>query len=86
MAAIRGVGSAPDDVAVSFYGNAGVHILNGHGAALWKLESKTSNRPAVAAGDVRGDGTTQLVTTSDAGHLQVFSRSGTMVMSVNLRA
>jgi hypothetical protein len=85
VAAIRGAGSASDDVAVSFSGKAGVHILNGHGAALWKSESETFNRRAVAAGDVRGDGTTQLVTTSDAGHLQIFSRSGTMLGDLGAR-
>src|SRR6266516_1174130 len=85
VAAIRGAGSASDDVAVSFYGNAGVHILNGHGEALWKSEAKTFNRPAVAAGDVRGDGTTQIVTTCDAGQRQVFSRAGTMLGDLGAR-
>ena len=72
------------DVAVTFYGKAGIHVLNGHGEALWKSELQTFNRPAVAAGDVRGDGTMQIVTTSEAGHLKLFSRSGTVLGDLGL--
>ena len=84
-AAIRGAGGASDDVSVSFYGKAGIHVLNGHGEALWKSELQTCNRPAVAAGDVRGDGTMQIVTTSEAGHLKLFSRSGTVLGDLGAR-
>jgi hypothetical protein len=61
-------GDKIDEVIVGYNGRGGVHVLDGQGRLRWKSTS-ISNVWKVAAGDVLGIGTSQVVTTSGGIHI-----------------
>src|SRR5207302_1653292 len=68
-------GDGVDEVIVGFNGNTGLHVLNAKGELLWK-SAGIGNVWHVCAGDVEGAGKPQVVTTSAAGKVHLFSGSG----------
>jgi hypothetical protein len=85
IAVMEPQGSAFDEVVISYYGRQGIHVLNSRGEILWKMKSDSWN-PPVAAGDVLGEGKPQVVTISDAGHLQILNSAGTLVSDLGSEA
>lgn len=68
-------GNGVDEIVVGFNGGTGVHVLNDKGELVWK-STAIGNVWHVAGGDVRGNGKPQVVTTSSAGEIHVFSDDG----------
>lgn len=68
-------GDNAEEVIVGYNGGGGVHVLNGEGQLLWKTTA-VGNVWHVCAGDVRGTGQRQVVTTSAAGMVHVFGSKG----------
>jgi outer membrane protein assembly factor BamB len=68
-------GEKPAAVIVGFNGGTGLKVLDRDGQLRWKTTA-IGNVWHVCAGDVWGDGTTQVVTTSAAGQVHVFSSDG----------
>jgi hypothetical protein len=69
-------GYESDQVMVGYNGRTGMHVLDGRGRLLWE----STNIAAVshmAAGDVLGDGTSQVVATAAGGLLHIFGGDGT---------
>jgi thiol-disulfide isomerase/thioredoxin len=64
-----------DEVIVGYNGRDGLHVFNGNGERRWKTQS-IGNVWHVAAGDLDGDGTVKVVTTSAAGKVHVFDAEG----------
>ena len=65
-------GDKMDEVVVGYNGRSGVHVLDGNGRLRWKYTG-IGNVWKVAAGDVLGLGTPQVVTTSALGHIHIFN-------------
>ena len=65
-------GDKMDDVVVGYNGRGGVHVLDGNGRLRWKYTG-IGNVWKVAAGDVLGQGTTQVVTVSAVGKVHIFN-------------
>jgi hypothetical protein len=68
-------GDGSDEVIVGYNGGTGLHVLDGKGQLLWK-STDIGNVWHVCAGDVLGDGKSQVVTTSAAGKVHVFGIDG----------
>jgi hypothetical protein len=64
-------------VIVGYNGGVGVHVLDSKGQLRWKSQA-IGNVWHVCAGDVWGEGTPQVVTTSAKGQVHVFSADGSM--------
>jgi hypothetical protein len=64
-------GDKLDDVVVGYNGSGGVHVLDGNGRLRWK-STAVGNVWKVAAGDVLGVGTPQVVVTS-GGKIHLFN-------------
>jgi len=69
-------GDGTDEVIVGFNGGTGLHVLDSEGQLLWKSVG-IANVWHVCAGNVWGGDTAQVVTTSAAGDVHVFSSDGT---------
>jgi len=68
-------GDKSDEVIVGYNGGTGLHVLDSKGHLLWK-SAAIGNVWHVCAGDVWGEGTPQVVTTSAAGQVHVFGSDG----------
>jgi len=75
-------GEKPAAVIVGYNGGTGLHVLDRDGQLRWKTTT-IGNVWHVCAGDVWGDGTTQVVTTSAAGQVHVFSSDGKKRKNLN---
>ncbi len=64
-----------DEVIVGYNGGVGLHVLDSKGQLLWKTTG-IGNVWHVCAGNVWGEGAPQVVTTSAAGQVHVFSSDG----------
>jgi hypothetical protein len=69
-------GNGSDEVVVGYSGGTGLHVLNSQGKLIWK-STTIGNVWHVSAGDVRGNGKPQVVTTSALGKVHIFSDDGT---------
>ena len=69
--ATRVPGSKAGGVIVGFNGGTGLHVLDNKGQILWKTTA-LANVWHVSAGDVSGEGTPQVVSTSARGQVHVF--------------
>ena len=65
-------GDKMDEIVVGYNGRGGVHVLDGNGRLRWKYTG-IGNVWKVAAGDVLGLGTPQVVTTSALGQIHIFN-------------
>jgi hypothetical protein len=65
-------GDAIDEVIIGYNGRGGVHVLDDQGRLQWTSAS-LANVWMVAAGDVLGLGTPQVVTTSARGKIHIFN-------------
>jgi len=68
-------GDGTDEVIVGYNGGTGLHVLNGEGQLQWK-STAIGNVWHVCAGNVWGEETSQVVTTSAAGGVHVFGSDG----------
>jgi outer membrane protein assembly factor BamB len=68
-------GDRVDEVIVGYNGGTGVHVLNSAGKLLWK-STAIANVWHVSAGHLSSEKTAQVVTTSAAGKVHVFSNDG----------
>jgi hypothetical protein len=68
-------GDRLDEVIVGYNGGTGLHVLNSKGELLWKTTA-IANVWHVGAGHVWGEKTAQVVTTSAAGNVHLFSHDG----------
>jgi len=68
-------GDKVDEVIVGYNGGTGLHVLNSKGQLLWK-STAIGNVWHVDAGDVLGEGTLQVVTTSAVGKVHIFGSDG----------
>jgi hypothetical protein len=68
-------GDQVDEVIVGYNGPTGLHVLDGMGRVRW-TSTAIGNVWHVSAGDVLGEGRSQIVTTSAAGSVHVFSGDG----------
>jgi hypothetical protein len=68
-------GDQLDEIVLGFNGGTGVHVLDSRGKLLWK-STIVGNIWNVAAGDVRGNGKPQAVTTSAAGKVHIWADDG----------
>ena len=68
-------GDGADEVIIGFNGSTGVHVLDSRGRLRWQSTS-IGNVWFVSGGDVLGTGRAQVVTTSAAGAVHVFSDTG----------
>lgn len=68
-------GDKSDEVIVGYNGGTGLHVLDSKGQLLWK-SAAIGNVWHVCGGDVWGEGTPQVVTTSAAGKVHVFGSDG----------
>ncbi len=75
-------GDGADEVIVGHNGFTGLHVLDGRGKLLWKTTS-IGNVWHVCAGDVLGTGKPQVVTTSAAGQVHIFSAEGTPIKNLD---
>jgi hypothetical protein len=75
-------GDGSDNVIVGYNGNAGLHVLDGNGKLLWK-STGIGNVWHVCAGDVLGEGKSQVVTTSVLGKVHVFDRGGKQIKELD---
>jgi hypothetical protein len=69
-------GDGSDEVVVGYNGGTGLHVLSSQGKLIWK-STTIGNVWHVSAGDVRGNGKTQVVSTSALGKVHIFSDDGT---------
>jgi hypothetical protein len=65
-------GDKTDEIVVGYNARGGVQVLDGQGRLRWK-STVIGNVWKVAAGDVLGRGTPQVVTTSAAGTIHIFN-------------
>jgi hypothetical protein len=79
--AVLDSGNNMDNVAVAHVVR-GLSVLNREGQLLW---ASTTNRNVyhVAVGDVLGQGTPQVVTTSELGRVHIFSAAGTNIANLD---
>jgi hypothetical protein len=68
-------GDGSDEILVGYNGSTGLHVLDSDGQLLWK-STAIRNVWDVCAGNVWGDGSSQIVTTSAVGKVHVFSSDG----------
>ena len=68
-------GDGTDEVIIGFNGSTGVHVIDSTGRLTWQSTS-IGNVWFVSGGDVLGTGRAQVVTTSAAGGVHVFSDNG----------
>lgn len=68
-------GDKSDEVIVGYNGRTGLHVLDSKGQLLWK-STAIANVWHVCAGDVLGEGTPQVVTTSAVGQVHIFGSDG----------
>lgn len=68
-------GDGSDEVIVGYNGGIRLHVLDSKGQLLWKTTG-IGNVWHVCAGNVWGEGSPQVVTTSAAGQVHVFSSDG----------
>jgi hypothetical protein len=68
-------GDGSDEVIVGYNGDTGLHVLDNRGQLFWK-STVVGNAWHVCAGDVLGEGTSQVVTTSANGGVHVFGSDG----------
>jgi outer membrane protein assembly factor BamB len=68
-------GDKSGDVIVGYNGGDGLHVLDSKGQLRWK-STAVANVWHVCAGNVRGDGKLQVVTTSADGNVHVFESDG----------
>jgi|GEM_PF-165160 len=64
-----------DEVIVGYNGGTGLHVFSNTGVRLWK-NTTIGNVWHVTAGDVTGDGKTEIVTTSAQGQVHLFDVNG----------
>jgi hypothetical protein len=81
-------GDQSDEVIVGFNGGTGLHVVNSGGALQW--DSNSGGRAAgignvwhVSAGDLRGQGAPEIVATSAAGRVHIFSADGKQRRDLN---
>lgn len=75
VAAVDVDGDGNDEVVVGFNGSTGVHVLSSKGSVIW-TSTTIGNVWHVDGGDLRGNGQPQVVTTSAAGQVHIFSADG----------
>lgn len=68
-------GNGLDEVIVGYNGGTGLHVFSNTGVRQWEY-TKIANVWHVTAGDVTGDGNTEVVTTSAAGQVHLFDAVG----------
>jgi outer membrane protein assembly factor BamB len=68
-------GDGSDEVIVGYNGSTGLHVLDSKGQLLWK-STAIGNVWHVCAGNVWGEGSPQVVTTSAGGKVHVFGSDG----------
>jgi outer membrane protein assembly factor BamB len=69
-------GDRSDEVIVGYSGRTGMHVLDGRGRLRWESTS-LADVWHIAAGDVLGEGTPQVVGTAAGGLLHIFGSDGT---------
>lgn len=75
-------GDGQDEVIVGYNGGTGLHVFGHDGVRRWKYD-KIGNVWHVAAADVTGDSNIEVVTTSAAGRVHVFSNAGEEVQNLD---
>lgn len=68
-------GDGIDEIAIGFNGSDGVHLVSADGSSRWKY-TRIGNVWHVCIADTDGNGTKEVVTTSAAGKVHVFSATG----------
>lgn len=68
-------GDKSDEILVGFNGSTGLHVISSQGKLIWHTAT-IGNVWHVTGGDVLGNGKSQVVTTSAAGQVHVFSADG----------
>ena len=75
-------GDGVDEVLIGYNSADGVHVVNSDGQVRWSNTS-IHNVWSVRAGDLNGDGQTNVVTTSAKGRIHVFSNRGKMIRTLD---
>ena len=75
-------GDDTDELIIGYNGFTGVHVLGNTGKLLWKYTG-IGNVWHVCAGDVNGDGKPEVVTTSAAGKVHLFSADGKKLKDIS---